>query len=218
MSCFELSCRVPSEPKTSTTWLGDASPEKWLQMTVALVLFALAALGGATMAILRFKGRPQPPLALALVHGAGAAAALTSLIAFIAKNDAPGLATIALALAPRSCFDARLSGRCGSVSLLEPEHRRSFPYDELGRARQRSPRLELRGRPMLRATQRERGDACSRPGHVDCRCRLARRRAESRHCLEHRVASDGGSVLGATAQLAKDLKQSLVDFKHRLSP
>jgi predicted transposase YdaD len=35
--------------------------------------------------------------------------------------------------------------------------------------------------------------------------------------LEHRVASDGGSVLGATAQLAKDLKQSLVDFKDRLS-
>jgi hypothetical protein len=36
--------------------------------------------------------------------------------------------------------------------------------------------------------------------------------------LEHRVASDGGTVVGATAQLAKDLKQSLVDFKHRLLP
>ena len=36
--------------------------------------------------------------------------------------------------------------------------------------------------------------------------------------LERKVASDGGSVMGATAQLAKDLKQSLVDFKHRLSP
>jgi hypothetical protein len=36
--------------------------------------------------------------------------------------------------------------------------------------------------------------------------------------LEHKVASDGGTVMGATAQLAKDLKQSLVDFKHRLSP
>ena len=36
--------------------------------------------------------------------------------------------------------------------------------------------------------------------------------------LEHRVVADGGSVMGATAQLAKDLKQSLVDFKHRLSP
>jgi hypothetical protein len=35
--------------------------------------------------------------------------------------------------------------------------------------------------------------------------------------FEHKVASDGGSVMGATAQLAKDLKQSLVDFKDRLS-
>jgi hypothetical protein len=35
--------------------------------------------------------------------------------------------------------------------------------------------------------------------------------------LEHRVASDGGSVMGATAQLARDLKQSLVDFKQHLS-
>ena len=35
--------------------------------------------------------------------------------------------------------------------------------------------------------------------------------------LEHRVAADGGSVLGATAQLAKELKQSLIDFRQRLS-
>jgi predicted component of type VI protein secretion system len=35
--------------------------------------------------------------------------------------------------------------------------------------------------------------------------------------LEHRVAADGGSILGATTQLAKDLKQSLVDFRQRLS-
>lgn len=35
--------------------------------------------------------------------------------------------------------------------------------------------------------------------------------------LEHRVTSDGGNVLGATAQLARDLKQSLIDFRARLS-
>jgi hypothetical protein len=35
--------------------------------------------------------------------------------------------------------------------------------------------------------------------------------------LEHKVSSEGGSVYGATAQLAKDLKQSLVDFRARLS-
>jgi hypothetical protein len=36
--------------------------------------------------------------------------------------------------------------------------------------------------------------------------------------LEHRVTQDGGSFAGATAQLAKELKQSLMDFKERLSP
>ena len=36
--------------------------------------------------------------------------------------------------------------------------------------------------------------------------------------LEHRVKADGGSVMGATAKLAQDLKQSLVEFKQRLSP
>jgi hypothetical protein len=36
--------------------------------------------------------------------------------------------------------------------------------------------------------------------------------------LEHKVTQDGGSIAGATAQLAKELKQSLIDFKERLSP
>jgi len=35
--------------------------------------------------------------------------------------------------------------------------------------------------------------------------------------FEHKVTSEGGSVLGATAQLAKELKQSLVDFRQRLA-
>jgi len=34
--------------------------------------------------------------------------------------------------------------------------------------------------------------------------------------LEYKVSSEGG-VIGATAQLAKDLKQSLVDFRQRLA-
>ena len=38
-------------------------------MTVALVLFALAALGGLVLALMRFKGKPYPPMGLALVHG-----------------------------------------------------------------------------------------------------------------------------------------------------
>ncbi len=35
--------------------------------------------------------------------------------------------------------------------------------------------------------------------------------------LEHKVTADGG-VVSATAHLAHDLKQSLIDFKHRLAP
>ncbi len=35
--------------------------------------------------------------------------------------------------------------------------------------------------------------------------------------LEHRVTADGGSLLGATAQLAREVKQSLIDFRQRLS-
>ena len=35
--------------------------------------------------------------------------------------------------------------------------------------------------------------------------------------LEHRVASEGGALVGATTQLAKELKQSLSDFRQRLS-
>jgi hypothetical protein len=35
--------------------------------------------------------------------------------------------------------------------------------------------------------------------------------------LEHRATADGGSFLGATAQLAREMKQSLTDFRQRLS-
>jgi hypothetical protein len=50
------------------------------------------------MAVLRFQGRPQPPLALALIHGAAAAAGLVTLIVLVSGNDAPSGATVALGL------------------------------------------------------------------------------------------------------------------------
>jgi len=50
------------------------------------------------MAVLRFQGRPAPPLGLALVHGAGAAAGLVALIVFIAGNTVPSQVMIALVL------------------------------------------------------------------------------------------------------------------------
>ncbi len=57
-------------------------------MVAALVLFAIAALGGIVLAVMRFKGRPYPPMALALVHGAVAAAGLVTLIALVAQGTA----------------------------------------------------------------------------------------------------------------------------------
>jgi hypothetical protein len=66
-------------------------------MTIALVLFALAAVGGLVMAIQRFSGKPVPPLPLALVHGAAAASGLVALIVVV-SNGAVGGAKIALVL------------------------------------------------------------------------------------------------------------------------
>ena len=64
-------------------------------MTIALVLFALAALGGVTMAVIRFRGAERPPTALALAHGALAAAGLIALIVAV-MGATPGLGRTAL--------------------------------------------------------------------------------------------------------------------------
>jgi len=75
-------------------------------MLFALVLFALAAAGGAVLAVQRLKGRPQPSLGLAVVHGLAAAAGLILLGAVLAGGDAPGQAQVALGL----CLAAALGG------------------------------------------------------------------------------------------------------------
>jgi hypothetical protein len=49
-------------------------------VTTAAILFAIAALGGAVLAAMRFGGRELPPMALAIVHGLFAAAGLVTLI------------------------------------------------------------------------------------------------------------------------------------------
>lgn len=67
-------------------------------MNVALVLFAVAAVGGIVLALIRFKGKPYPPLALALVHGAVAAAGLVTLIALVAQSKGTSSASTALIL------------------------------------------------------------------------------------------------------------------------
>ena len=65
-------------------------------MTIALVLFALAALGGVTMAAMRLRGAERPPTGLALAHGAAAAAGLIALIVAVMNMSDPGPARTAL--------------------------------------------------------------------------------------------------------------------------
>lgn len=67
-------------------------------MTLAVILFAIAALGGVVIAIIRFSGKELPPMGLALVHGAVAASGLVALIVAVAGGGASMKATIALVL------------------------------------------------------------------------------------------------------------------------
>jgi hypothetical protein len=67
-------------------------------MMIALILFGMAAAGGLVLALIRFSGKPYPPLALALVHGALAAAALIALVVAVTDAAATGSTKIALVL------------------------------------------------------------------------------------------------------------------------
>src|SRR5688572_11778245 len=67
-------------------------------MTLALVLFALAAVGGLIMAIMRFRGRPLPPFGLAIAHGLAAASGLAVLLFVVAGGGMPAAVTIGLVL------------------------------------------------------------------------------------------------------------------------
>jgi hypothetical protein len=65
-------------------------------MQLAAILFALAALGGLTMAGIRLSGIPRPPTWLALGHGAIAATGLIALIYAAATQPLPTVALVAL--------------------------------------------------------------------------------------------------------------------------
>lgn len=65
-------------------------------MQLAAIFFALAALGGLTMATMRAAGTPRPPTWLALGHGAIAAAGLVTLIYTAATQTLPTAALVAL--------------------------------------------------------------------------------------------------------------------------
>jgi len=72
--------------------------EPVLIMKTACGLLALAALGGVTMAGIRFAGKPQPPIWLAMGHGFLSAAALTLLLYAWFTVGLPALASWALLL------------------------------------------------------------------------------------------------------------------------
>jgi len=61
----------------------------------AIILFAIAALGGLTMAILHFRGRTPPPVWLAVLHGLFAACGLVVLLIAVIGAASRG-ATVAL--------------------------------------------------------------------------------------------------------------------------
>jgi hypothetical protein len=52
-------------------------------MITAAILFAIAAVGGVIMALMRFSGRDYPPAALAVIHGLFAAAGLIALLLIV---------------------------------------------------------------------------------------------------------------------------------------
>jgi hypothetical protein len=67
-------------------------------MKTAAVLLALAAVGGLTMAVLRFRGDERPPTLFLMGHGVMAAAALTLLIYAAATVGLPPLGLLATAI------------------------------------------------------------------------------------------------------------------------
>lgn len=69
-----------------------------LVLRTCVVLLALAAIGGATMAAIRFRGQPRPPAWLAMLHGFIAAAAVTLLLYASLTVGLSLLANTALAL------------------------------------------------------------------------------------------------------------------------
>jgi hypothetical protein len=67
-------------------------------MLPATILFAIAALGGLAMAVIRLRGTPRPPTWLAMLHGLLAASGLV-LLAYVALTvGVPGLAQAAIGL------------------------------------------------------------------------------------------------------------------------
>jgi len=72
--------------------------DSFSMMRTAVVLLAIAALGGVVMAAIRFGREGMPPAWLAMLHGFLVASALTLLIYAAATVGVPGLALGAIVL------------------------------------------------------------------------------------------------------------------------
>ena len=67
-------------------------------LNTAVILLALAAVGGVLMAIIRLRGAPRPPSIIAMVHGLAAGAALTLILFTWWQVGVPGLVKAATGL------------------------------------------------------------------------------------------------------------------------
>jgi hypothetical protein len=67
-------------------------------MQAAAIVLALAAVGGLTLAVIRIRGAPWPPLWMALGHGGVAAGGVGLLIYAAVSTGIPALAQVALGL------------------------------------------------------------------------------------------------------------------------
>lgn len=93
-------------------------------MTLAAILFTIAALTGITLALIRLNGRDIPPLWLALLHGVFAASGLVSLGIAAFTGSAPQWARLSLfifvvaALGGFALFSFHLRRRALPVPLI----------------------------------------------------------------------------------------------------
>jgi hypothetical protein len=111
-------------PSGNSVQTAKCISKKEISMTVAAVLFAIAALGGLALAGLRLSGRPLPPMWLAVVHGLAAATGLILLIMAVTGSTVPapvrwalGLFIVA-ALGGFALFSFHLRGRALPVPLM----------------------------------------------------------------------------------------------------
>jgi hypothetical protein len=88
-------------------------------MQAAAVILLLAAIGGLTLAVIRLRGAPWPPLWMALGHGVVAATGVGWLIYVAATQGIPIMAQIALGIFVLAAL--------GGAVLLLGFHLRSKP-------------------------------------------------------------------------------------------